>query len=115
MRFEGPPEFFAQALAIEQGLVGSDHLGSFSAGFLEEFDTKAAALRERLTKTTDAEMMAPWTLKHGAHEIFTMPRISTFRSFVMNHLIHHRGQLSVYLRLKDVPLPPMYGPTADEQ
>ena len=82
---------------------------------LKEFDRKTAALRERLTNTTDAEMMAPWTLKHGTHEIFTMPRISTFRSFVMNHLIHHRGQLSVYLRLKDVPLPPMYGPTADEQ
>jgi hypothetical protein len=44
-----------------------------------------------------------------------MPRVSAVRSFVMNHLIHHRGQLSVYLRLKDVPLPPMYGPTADEQ
>ena len=82
---------------------------------LKDFDTKAKALRERLTNTTDAEMMAPWTLKHGTHEIFTMPRISTFRSFVMNHLIHHRGQLSVYLRLKDIPLPSIYGPTADEQ
>jgi uncharacterized damage-inducible protein DinB len=82
---------------------------------LQDFDRKSAALRARLTETTDAEMMSPWTLKHGSHEIFTMPRISTFRSFVMNHMIHHRGQLSVYLRLKDVPLPSMYGPTADEQ
>jgi uncharacterized damage-inducible protein DinB len=82
---------------------------------LKEFDTKVAAARASLAKATDAEMMAPWTLKSGTHEIFTLPRISALRSFVMNHLIHHRGQLSVYLRLKDVPLPPIYGPTADEQ
>ena len=82
---------------------------------LKDFDTKAAALRARLSETTDAEMMEAWTLKSGPHEIFTMPRAMTFRSFVMNHLIHHRGQLSVYLRLKDVPLPSIYGPTADEQ
>jgi len=47
--------------------------------------------------------------------IFSMPRLSAVRSFVMNHLIHHRGQLSVYLRMRDIPLPPIYGPTADEQ
>ena len=82
---------------------------------LKEFDAKVSTARASLAKATDAEMMAPWTLKHGSHEIFTMPRTAVVRSFVMNHLIHHRGQLSVYLRLKDVPLPPMYGPTADEQ
>ena len=59
-------------------------------------------------------MLAPWTLKQGEHEIFTMPRIAVLRSFIMNHLIHHRGQLSVYLRLRNVPLPSIYGPTADE-
>ena len=82
---------------------------------LQEFDRKVAAARASLAKATDAEMKAPWTLKNGGHEIFTLPRVAAVRSFVMNHLIHHRGQLSVYLRLKDVPLPPMYGPTADEQ
>ena len=60
-------------------------------------------------------MLAPWTFKQGDREIFTMPRVAAIRSFIMNHLIHHRGQLSVYLRLKDVPLPAIYGPTADEQ
>jgi uncharacterized damage-inducible protein DinB len=85
------------------------------ATLLKEFDAKVAAARASLAKATDAEMMAPWTLRSGEHEIFTLPRIAAVRSFVMNHLIHHRGQLSVYLRLKDVPLPPMYGPTADEQ
>ena len=56
----------------------------------------------------------PWTLKQGDHEILTMPKIAVLRSFIMNHLIHHRGQLSVYLRLRDVPLPAIYGPSADE-
>lgn len=82
---------------------------------LREFDTKVAAARASLVARTDAELLTPWTLRQGSHEIFTLPRISAIRSFVMNHSIHHRGQLSVYLRLRDVPLPSMYGPTADEQ
>jgi uncharacterized damage-inducible protein DinB len=82
---------------------------------LKEFDQKVAAARANLSKRTDAELMAPWTLKSGDQEIFTMPRIMAIRSFVMNHSIHHRGQLSVYLRLNNVPLPSIYGPTADEQ
>jgi uncharacterized damage-inducible protein DinB len=53
-------------------------------------------------------------LKHADQEVFTMPRAAVLRSFVLNHLIHHRGQLSVYLRLKNVAVPPIYGPTADE-
>ena len=63
---------------------------------------------------TDAELLARWTLYRGPQEIFSMPRIAAFRSFVLNHLIHHRGQLSVYLRLNDIPVPPIYGPSADE-
>jgi uncharacterized damage-inducible protein DinB len=81
---------------------------------LEEFDGKVATARRRLAETTDPELLALWTLKKGEQELFTMPRIAAIRSFVMNHTIHHRGQLSVYLRLNDVPLPPIYGPTADE-
>lgn len=82
---------------------------------LKEFDQKVSNARARLAQTSDAEMMAPWALKSSGHEIFSMPRVAVIRSFVLNHMIHHRGQLSVYLRLKDVPLPSMYGPTADEQ
>jgi len=59
--------------------------------------------------------MVPWSLRNGEHVIFTMPRIGVLRTFVTNHIIHHRGQLSVYLRLHDVPLPSIYGPTADTQ
>lgn len=82
---------------------------------LKEFDAKVATARASLARASDAEMTAPWSLKNGEHEIFSMPRVGVVRSFVMNHLIHHRGQLTVYLRLKNVPLPPIYGPTADEQ
>lgn len=82
---------------------------------LKEFDERITTARAALAGKTDAEMMAPWTLKSGDHEIFTMPRVAVYRSFVMNHMIHHRGQLSVYLRMKNVPLPSIYGPTADEQ
>jgi uncharacterized damage-inducible protein DinB len=58
--------------------------------------------------------MAPWSLRRGGFDMFTLPRVAAFRSFVVNHTIHHRGQLSVYLRLNDIPVPPIYGPTADE-
>jgi uncharacterized damage-inducible protein DinB len=58
--------------------------------------------------------MGGWSLSMGPKTLFTMPRIAVVRNFILNHVIHHRGQLSVYLRLLDVPLPPIYGPTADE-
>ena len=82
---------------------------------VKEFDERVASARGLLATVTDAELLTPWTLKKGNYEIFTLPRVSALRSFVMNHLIHHRGQLSVYLRMRNVPLPPIYGPTADEQ
>lgn len=82
---------------------------------LRDFDDKVKSARAKLAAANDAEMLAPWALRSNGHEIFSMPRVAVVRSFVMNHLIHHRGQLSVYLRLKDVPLPSIYGPTADEQ
>lgn len=84
------------------------------AALLEEFDRKSAAARAALSQQSDPELLLPWTLKQAGHVIFTMPRISALRSFVMNHTIHHRGQLTVYLRMRNVPLPPIYGPTADE-
>ena len=85
-----------------------------SAQLLERFDSMAAEARALLAECTDSAMLAPWTLKNDGHEIFTLPRTAAIRSFVMNHLIHHRGQLSVYLRLRNIPLPPIYGPSADE-
>jgi uncharacterized damage-inducible protein DinB len=81
---------------------------------LGRFDANVAAARKKIAEQTDAALMGTWTLKQGDHEVFTLPKIAVLRSFVMNHTIHHRGQLSVYLRLRNVPLPPIYGPTADE-
>jgi len=86
-----------------------------TAGLVSQFDKTVAAARAALAATGDPEMLTPWTFKRGEQVVFTMPRVAAIRSFIMNHSIHHRGQLSVYLRLKDVPLPSMYGPTANEQ
>ena len=80
---------------------------------LELFDDNVRAARAALLATGDDDFQVGWTLKAGGVALFTMPRHACLRSFVLNHLIHHRGQLSVYLRLLDVPLPQIYGPTAD--
>lgn len=82
---------------------------------LQFYDAGVGAARALLARTTDAEFMVPWTLKSGGKKMFNMPRVAVFRSFVLNHAVHHRGQLSVYLRLLDVPIPNIYGPTADTQ
>ena len=85
------------------------------ARVLERYDAGVSAAREVLRRTSDGDFMVQWTLKNAGRSMFSMPRASVFRSFVMNHAIHHRGQLSVYLRLLDVPLPSIYGPTADTE
>jgi len=84
------------------------------AALLALFDANAAGTRAALAGRSDAEMMAPWALKRAGQTIFSMPKAAVWRSFVMSHLIHHRGQLSVYLRMNDLPLPSIYGPSADE-
>jgi uncharacterized damage-inducible protein DinB len=80
---------------------------------LAAFDSHVRATRDALDKT-DGELAAMWTLKRGGQEIFAMPKAAAFRSFVLYHLVHHRGQMSVYLRLNDIPVPSIYGPSADE-
>ena len=83
------------------------------ADILAAFEAARAQTRAWMDKT-DAEYASTWTLRRGGQEIFTVPRVAAFRSFVLHHIIHHRGQLSVYLRLNEVPVPAIYGPTADE-
>jgi uncharacterized damage-inducible protein DinB len=80
---------------------------------LSEFDRNVKDAREAFSTVPDAEFDAPWSLKRGGQTIMTMPRLAVVRQSI-NHLVHHRGQLSVYLRLNDVPVPSIYGPTADE-
>jgi uncharacterized damage-inducible protein DinB len=81
---------------------------------LEVFDKSLIQARAALAATSDQDMMKNWTLLAGGQTIFAMPRVAVFRSMVMNHLIHHRAQLTVYFRLLDVPVPGLYGPSADE-
>jgi uncharacterized damage-inducible protein DinB len=80
---------------------------------LAVFDEKVARARAALVATSDLELAQPWTLKKGGAKVLTAPRASVLRSLVLNHSVHHRAQLSVYLRMLDVPVPAMYGPTAD--
>ena len=79
------------------------------------FDRNVDAALRAVSSLPDPRLREPWTLRAGDHVVFTLPRIASWRTFVMSHQIHHRGQLSVYLRLNDVPVPPIYGPSADEQ
>lgn len=77
-------------------------------------DKNVAEAIDVLRNTTDEQFMETWTMRNGETVYFTMPKVVVMRSFVMNHIIHHRGQLSVYLRLNDIPVPAIYGPSADE-
>jgi uncharacterized damage-inducible protein DinB len=86
-----------------------------TAVLLEVFDRHVASTTQHLTAKTDAELTAQWTVKRDGQVMFTTPRVMMLRSILLNHLIHHRGQITVYLRLNEVPLPPVYGPTADEK
>src|ERR1700737_4149593 len=80
---------------------------------VKSFDRNVADPRKAIASAPDSDFTIPWSLKHGDRVIFTLPRGPVVRSHI-NHLIHHRGQLTVYLRLVDVPVPSIYGPTADE-
>ena len=81
---------------------------------LETFDKNVAAAREAIKGASDEHLMRPWTLLAAGRTIFTQPRAGVLRGMILNHTIHHRAQLAVYLRLNDVPVPALYGPSADE-
>ena len=88
-------------------------LGS-SAEILEAFDRNVAAAKAAISSADDAAWSAPWTLLANGHVVFQLPRIAVVRNSVLNHTIHHRAQLTVYLRLNGVAVPALYGPSADE-
>lgn len=85
-----------------------------SAGTLKTFDDNVATARAALATATDADLMVTWSLKAGGKTLLSMLRVAVIRGMVMNHIIHHRAQLGVYLRLNEVAIPGMYGPSADE-
>jgi len=78
------------------------------------FDEHIAVAKRILGETPDETFFTEWTMRNGDQVYFTLPKVAVMRSFVMNHIIHHRGQLSVYLRLNDIAVPSIYGPSADE-
>ncbi len=101
-----------EILVIEQGQK------PFSAQSREEllasFDKGVAEARALIESTTDEDWAKIWTMKFGDKVVFSQPRIAVYRGVVMNHMIHHRAQLGVYLRLNEIEIPGMYGPSADE-
>lgn len=106
-------------------IAGSDHLDLLTQTrnappasrqeVLDAFDAHVAAMRAALRDSGDAALVAPWELRMGDKVLQRTPRMAVMRGMGINHLIHHRAQLGVYLRMLDVPLPPLYGPTADER
>ena len=81
---------------------------------LSVFDKNVAEARAAIAGASDEDLMKPWSLLQNGKTMMTLPKVAVLRSFVMNHLIHHRAQLGVYLRLNDIPVPSIYGPSADE-
>ena len=101
-----------ETLELQPGM--KPWLATSQAELLERFDKNFAEARAAIAGASDADLAVDWSLIFGGHKVMTMPRVAVLRSVVMNHLIHHRAQLGVYLRLNDVPIPGMYGPSADE-
>ena len=87
-------------------------MGSREAA-LDKFDEDVKQARALLAGSDEA-MMATWMLKNAGRTVMAMPRVAVMRSFVMNHMVHHRAQLGVYLRMNNVAVPSIYGPSADE-
>jgi len=81
---------------------------------LAAFDEQSAAARAAIVRASDEHWSQPWSLQIQGKTLFTMPRVAVVRGMMLNHMIHHRAQLGVYLRLNDVPVPAIYGPSADE-
>lgn len=96
----GPPPKATPANSVEEALA--------------EFDRNVTAARAAIEGVSDQKLMETWSLLMGGQTKLAMPRLAVLRGFVMNHIIHHRGQLSVYLRLLDIPVPSIYGPSADD-
>ena len=98
---------FAKPNFVPEVLTNTEEL-------LALFDKRLATSKGILEKTTDEEMAKPWIMRSGETIYFTMPKTQVMRTWVLNHSVHHRAQLGVYLRLLDIPIPGSYGPSADE-
>lgn len=111
------PSWPKYALEMEEFTLPTDfkmHIAGSTAELLEIFDRSVAEGRAAIDKVADSEMDKMWTFRFGDQVVFSSPRPDVLRSF-LNHMVHHRAQLGVYLRLNDIPIPGMYGPSADER
>ena len=108
---------FGFRIKSDEWAAGSDKVPPMTsaADFLARFDDNVRAARESIASMSEEDLSRDFTVTRGGQAFFTLKKRSLLRRLLLSHLIHHRGQLSVYLRLNDVPLPPIYGPTADEQ
>lgn len=113
------PSFFGPILNLEEMNFDARNYQPFLpttvSEILEKFDENVAHGIELLKTQDEEHLLKKWRLRRGEQIFFELPRISVIRTMAINHIIHHRGQLSVYLRLLDVPLPSIYGPSADEE
>jgi uncharacterized damage-inducible protein DinB len=112
MALWGKTTLETEVLNIEPGM--QPFMAKSKQELLETFDTNVREARQAIEKASDADWMKTWTMNFGGKQVMSMPRVAVVRGVVMNHMIHHRAQLSVYLRLNDVEVPGMYGPSADE-
>jgi len=114
------PSFVAMILGSEEFDLASRGAGytpktlSGHQEMLDEFDANVRNAQAAIESAENEALMQPWTFRRGERVVFTLPRIVALRTIFFSHIIHHRGQLSVYLRLNDVPVPSIYGPSADE-
>ena len=108
------PIFLTDQLEFDPATYRSFEAATVAA-VLEGLDAKVERARQALAKTADREATGPWRLMVRGKVWFEKPREAAFRDMTLNHLVHHRGQFSVYLRLLDIPVPASYGPTADER
>jgi uncharacterized damage-inducible protein DinB len=111
-----PPTMSLEMMDIEpNGVPWKQPSGPVSVvELLTKFDDNRDKARAILAEATDETYMAPWSLAKNTKVVMTMPRVAVIRSFILNHMIHHRGQLSVYLRLAGAEVPSIYGPSADD-
>jgi uncharacterized damage-inducible protein DinB len=112
------PAWTSATLDLEVLEMGADfkpEIATSRAELLEKFDKGVAEARQKIAAATDEQWQKIWTFKWAGKTVLSMPRSAVMRSVIMNHLIHHRAQLGVFLRLNDVAIPGMYGPSADEQ
>jgi len=111
------PAWATMTLSTEGLDIQPGHLPYFMKSrqeLLADFDKNVAEARARIAATSDEDLAVTWALTFMGKPVFAMPRLAVLRSSFMNHLVHHRAQLGVYLRLNDIEIPGMYGPSADE-